>query len=84
MATDQREGKLWIQNCKTPLKTDLVSHPARVEGSLNIFIFSSQIYIHIYKDEKRLYIYIYIYILWSAAIYIYIYIYNSNLLRKPF
>ena len=31
------ERKLWIQTCETPLNIDLVSHPARAKGLVNIY-----------------------------------------------
>ena len=39
MATGQREGKLWILICWTPLKIGLVSHPACSEVCVCVYIY---------------------------------------------
>ena len=51
MATGLGERKPIIQTCQTPLKTDFLLHPARMEGlDINIYIY---IYIYIYRERER-------------------------------
>ena len=49
MAISIGEGKLWIQTNQTPLKIDLVLHPARAKW-LGIWIY---MYIYIYKQTNK-------------------------------